>query len=128
MRGAIARHAVDIFEFEKNYKGFWSKSSGGERRTLGALLRWVGELGYECWFQTSLASQRSLVQASGPCWRDEFDDVGWSNLVCAHSPPVRRFLNDHCTATRADLFALVSAKETRKVKKASSSNATTASL
>ena len=54
-------------------------ASGADRRTLEQTQRWLGELGYTCFLQTSF----DLAPISGPCWRAEFERRHWSNVLCA---------------------------------------------
>ena len=99
MRRSLTNRAIDVFEFEKVRKAYWSHVDPAERRTLRTLLGWLLPLGYECFWQ----ADRYLVPASGACWNDAFEDVGWSNLVCAHQPQVLRFFGEQFNTTREQL-------------------------
>ena len=94
-----AAPARSCFEFEKVRKAYWSHADPAERRTLRTLLGWLLPLGYQCFWQ----ADKYLVPASGACWNDAFEDMGWSNLVCAHQPQVLRFFGEQFNTTREQL-------------------------
>ena len=79
MRGALREHRVLFVEFEYSSRGFWKQFK--DRRTLYATQRWMGDLGYTCYLETS----HDVAPISGHCWRDEFEASRWSNVVCTHS-------------------------------------------
>lgn len=89
MRDALARRAVELFEFEHKRSGYWTHNDVTERRTLGHLVAWVGAAGYRCYLQTAT----KLMDVSGECWSAQYDQLGWSNLLCAHRPSVLALLD-----------------------------------
>mmetsp|Transcript_10977 Transcript_10977/g.23935 ORF Transcript_10977/g.23935 Transcript_10977/m.23935 type:complete len:369 (-) Transcript_10977:189-1295(-) len=90
MRGAIARRRVALIEFEVSDRGMWSRASAGaEARSVRGVLEMVGRAGYSCWWLL----QNSLIPASGKCFLER-PGVVWSNMLCAHEPPlVERLYN-----------------------------------
>ena len=85
MRSILRDKRADVFEFEYKRKGYWNHPDPGELRSLAALVGWVGELGYECFWEAGA----QLVPISGNCWRGAFGNVGWSNVLCTHVPALR---------------------------------------
>ena len=79
MRKSLAAKRIAFVEFEYSGRNYWSPASGADRRTLEQTQRWLGELGYTCFLQTSF----DLAPISGPCWRAEFERRHWSNVLCA---------------------------------------------
>lgn len=80
LRGSLARGVIDVLEFEFNSQlGSWNARSS-QRRTLRSTLEMLEFFSYSCFWQDSSGC---LSPASGACFRDGFERVGWSNLVCA---------------------------------------------
>lgn len=85
MRESLAAKAVSIVHFEKHMKGYWADSHP-ERRTLGGVIALLYSSGYECFVE----GMQALIPISGTCWRQNLDQISWSNVVCAHSPAMLR--------------------------------------
>ena len=65
-RALLAAHKVDVLEFEYHSKGMWSDfRPPSDRRDLKAVLRWLHEAGYTCFWQ---GDSGALAQASGAAW------------------------------------------------------------
>ena len=87
LKDTLAKGAIDVLEFEFNSQlGSWNAKST-TRRTLQATLTTLESFSYQCFWQDS---RGCLSPASGACWRNGFERVGWSNLVCARSGNARR--------------------------------------
>ena len=55
------------------------------RRTVRRTLSLFEAAGYSCFW----VLLRALVPATGACWLSVFDEQPkWSNMLCAHEPPV----------------------------------------
>lgn len=56
-----------------------------DARTVNSTFNLFHSAGYACFWVLA----RSLVPASGACWIDAYKSKPeWSNVVCAHEPPV----------------------------------------
>jgi len=101
MRASLIARRVAIFSFEYTYKGFWASKDRSSCRSLSALLTWVGDAGYECFWQT----KRHLVPASGACLSPaSHGEVGWSNLLCAHEPRALQILYTFVPSDPMELY------------------------
>ena len=64
--------------------------AGSDVRTVNGTLNMLHAAGYACFWVLT----QSLLPASGVCWLHEFGGKpSWSNLLCAHEPPVVAALN-----------------------------------
>ena len=86
MRDSLRQRRVSLVEFEVNNRGMWNRLfSGREARTVNGTLNMLHDAGYACYWVLT----RALVPASGACWIDAFGGrPAWSNVLCAHEPPV----------------------------------------
>ena len=95
MRGAISRRQVSLIEFEVNNAGMWchrcqKPEARNEVRTVNGTLSLLHAAGYACFWVLT----KTLLPASGPCWLPEYGGkLKWSNIVCAHEPPLIRALD-----------------------------------
>jgi|MDTA01.2.fsa_nt_gb FkbM family methyltransferase len=92
MRQTLAERRVAILEFEVNSGGMWSSSCTrcAGKRTVNGTLTLLHAAGYACFWVLT----KTLLPASGPCWLPEFGGkLKWSNIVCAHEPPLIRALD-----------------------------------
>lgn len=88
MRRALERKQVRQIEFEYSRYGSWGNR--GAQSTLEYALTWLKGHGYFCYW---LLPAGGLLPASPPCWRGRaFEIRRWSNLRCAHEPPVIELL------------------------------------
>ena len=79
LRGSLSRGVVDVVEFEFNsVLGSWNSRSS-THRTLRETLSTLESFRYGCFWQDSAGC---ISPASGTCWKNGFERVGWSNLVC----------------------------------------------
>ena len=85
----LARHQIDILEFEYHGIGYWH-ARFEERRTLRTTLAALDKHGYVCYWQ---AATGQLARASGAAWCPRFEFRRWSNLVCAARPEITRRLD-----------------------------------
>ena len=84
MRRLLAAKRIAIVVFEKHLKGYWAPTHP-ERRTLRSMIHWLHDLGYSCFVE----GMRFLTPISPPsCWLDAFEQISWSNVVCAHDGEV----------------------------------------
>lgn len=86
---SIRERKIAIIEFEVNSGGHWTTKKRSpfyrDRRTLRSAIARLEDAQYACFWQMRVG----LVPLSGECWRPEFEQVRkWSNIVCAHEPPV----------------------------------------
>lgn len=86
MRESLKQRRVSLIEFEVNNRGMWNRlMSRGEARTVNGTLNLLHASGYACFWVLT----RALLPASGACWLDAYGGrPAWSNMVCAHEPPV----------------------------------------
>ena len=86
MRESIRQRRVSILEFEVNNRGMWNRLfSGREARTINGTLNMMHAAGYSCFWVLTHA----LIPASGACWLEAYGGrPAWSNVLCAHEPPV----------------------------------------
>ena len=75
-----------IVEFEVNTRGMWNpRFAKGDVRTVRGTLTLFDAAGYMCFW----ILHRTIIRASGTCWIPAYGrGVVWSNIVCAHEPPV----------------------------------------
>lgn len=86
LKETLARGAIDVLEFEFNTNlGSWNARSS-IRRSLRGTLAQLEEYAYSCFWQ---GSNGCIAPASGECWQNGFERVGWSNLICAARPRSR---------------------------------------
>ena len=59
----------------------------GRNIPLRQHLERLARAGFRCYFPQSLEQHiyRAFVPISGVCWREEYNYVGWSNVVCANT-------------------------------------------
>lgn len=101
MRNSLLAKRVAIFSFEYTYKGYWSAPEQANCRPLSTLLSWIGNAGYQCFWQT----KRHLVPASGECLSEELHgEVGWSSLLCAHEPAALAVLYEFTPTRALDIY------------------------
>ena len=86
MRKSIRDRKVAIVEFEVNNRGMWNRLiAKRDARTVNGTFNLFHSAGYACFWVLA----RSLIPASGACWIDAYRaKPEWSNVVCAHEPPV----------------------------------------
>ena len=91
MRGALSRREISLLEFEVNNRGMWNRyTAGREVRTVEGTLSMLHAAGYRCFWVLT----KSLLPASGQCWLDAYAGrPEWSNMLCAHEPPVLEVLD-----------------------------------
>ena len=91
MRGALSRREISLLEFEVNHRGMWNRYiAGSDVRTVEGTLSMLHAAGYRCFWVLT----RALLPASGQCWiRQYAGRPAWSNMLCAHEPPVLAVLD-----------------------------------
>jgi len=85
LKESLERGAIDVLEFEFNSAlGSWNARSSVKRSLRGTLAQ-LEEYAYSCFWQ----GNGCIAPASGECWQNGFERVGWSNLICASRPRSR---------------------------------------
>lgn len=80
LRKSLAKGAVDVLEFEFNaVLGHWNYRSR-DRRLLHDTVVELENNHYGCFWQDAMGC---ISPVSGACWKNAFEKIGWSNLVCA---------------------------------------------
>ena len=81
---------MSLVEFEVNNAGMWchrcqKPEARNEVRTVNGTLSLLHAAGYACFWVLT----KSIIPASGACWLRDFGGAPkWSNMLCAHEPPV----------------------------------------
>lgn len=80
----------DSLTAQVNNRGMWNTHNHGDARTVNGTLTLLQRAGYACFWLLANA----LLPASGTCWLDDYGGrPTWSNMLCAHEPPVLALLD-----------------------------------